>query len=80
MKIRMRVLPPMPLAPPPKPPPTAFQLGLLAEQLSESAQRQKARLKKLFGEQKDRRDFGEDGNSEKREKERRANRNLDILT
>ncbi len=80
MKIHMRVLPPVPLAPPPKPPPTAFQLGLLAEQRSESAQQQKTRLKKLFGERKDRPELDEDADSEEREKDRRPNRNLDIVT
>ena len=80
MKIHMRVLPPVPLAPPPKPPPTAFQLGLLAEQLSESAQQQKTRLKKLFGERKDRPELDEDADSEEREKDRRPNRKLDIIT
>jgi hypothetical protein len=39
MKIHMRPpLPPIPLAPPPKPPPTVFQLEMQAHELSKTIQ------------------------------------------
>ena len=56
------------------------RLRLLAEQRSESAQQQKTRLKKLFGERNDRPELDEDADSEEREKDRRPNRKLDIIT
>ena len=80
MKIHMRPpLPTMPLAPPPKPPPTAFQLGNQAEQLNKTAQQQQTRLKKLYGARKNRRDLDEDPDSETYERDHRSNRDLDFL-
>ena len=83
MKIHMRPpLPPMPPATPPKPPPTAFQLAMQPEELTETAQLHQARLKKLYGAWKDRRDLDEDEDTdfEKRKRDHRSNRNLDFLT
>ena len=80
MKIHLRpLLVPMPPAPPPKPPLTAFQLQMQAEELTKTAQRQRGRLNKLFGAQKNPRDFDEDTNSETPERDHRSNRNLDYL-
>ena len=80
MKIHIR--PPLlltPPAPPPKPPPTAFQLEMQAEELTMTAQQQRARLKKLHGAQKSRRDLDEDADSETHMRDHRSNRNLDFL-
>ena|ERR1017187_10193010 len=80
MKIHMRPpLPPMPLAPPPKPPPTAFQLGIQAEELTKTAQKQQTRLKKLYDARKNRRDLGDDTDSEKHKRGHRWNQDLDFL-
>jgi hypothetical protein len=80
MKIHMRPpLPTMPLAPPPKPPPTALQLEIQAEQLIKTAQQQQTRLKKLYGARKNRRDLDEDTDSETHERDHRSNRDLDFL-
>ena len=80
MKIHMRPpLPLMPLEPPPKALPTAFQLEMQAEVLTKTAQQQQTRLKKLYGARKNRRDLDEDADSEKHERDRRSNRNLDFL-
>ena len=80
MKIHMRPpLPPLLPAPPPKPPPTAFELEMQAEELNKSAQQQKDRLKKLYGERKNPGDLDDDGDSEKRQRDHRSNRNLDLL-
>jgi len=53
-----------------------------AEELTETAQLHQARLKKLYGAWKDRRDLDEDEDTdfEKRKRDHRSNRNLDFLT
>ena len=80
MKIHMRPpLPPTPLAPPPRPPPTAFQLGIQAEELTKTAQQQQTRLKKLYDARKNRRDLDDDTDSEKHKRGHRWNRDLDFL-
>jgi hypothetical protein len=80
MKIHMRPpLPPLLPAPPPKPPPTAFQLQMQTEELTKAAQQQKDRLKRLYGERRNRRDLDEDTDSETSERDHRSNRNLDFL-
>ena len=70
-------LPPMP--PAPKPPPTAFQLAIQAEEMTQVAQQQQTRLKKLYGARKDRSQSDEDTDSEKDERDRHSNRTLDFL-
>ncbi len=80
MKIHMRLLPPMPFVPPPKPPPTAFQLEMQAEELVNAAQQQKARLKKQFSAQRNGRNWDADTDSENGDAGLRSNRNLDVLT
>ena len=80
MKIHMR--PPLifaPPAPPPKAPPTLFQLEVQAEELIATAQQQKDRLKKLYGARKNPTDPDEDADSETHERDRRSNRNLDFI-
>jgi hypothetical protein len=80
MKIHMR--PPLPAllpAPPPKPPPAAFQFEMQAEEFNKSAQQQKDRLKKLYGERKTPGDLDDDGGSEMRQRDHRSSRNLDLL-
>jgi len=80
MKIHMR--PPLlfaPPAPPPKAPPTVFQLELQAEELMTTAQQQRDRLKKLYGARKNPADLDEDADSETHERDRRSNRNLDFI-
>ncbi len=80
MKIHMR--PPLPAllpAPPPKLPPTAFQLNMQAEELTKVAQQQKDRLKKLYAGQKNRGDVDEDADSETQVRDYSSNRNLDFL-
>lgn len=77
MKIHMRLLPPMPFVPPPKPPPTAFQLEMQAEELV--TQQQKARLKKQFSAQRTGRNLDEDTDSENGDAGLRSNRNFDVL-
>jgi hypothetical protein len=79
MKIHMRPLPPIPLAPPPKPPPTSFQLEMQAEDLGMTAQQQQGRLKTLFGAGRIRRDSDEKTESDERAEGYRSNRNLDFL-
>jgi hypothetical protein len=80
MKIHMRTpLPTMPLASPPKPPPTAFQLEIQAEQLIKTAQQLQTRPKQLYGARKNRRDLDEDIDSETHELNHRSNRDLDFL-
>jgi hypothetical protein len=80
MKIHMRPpLPALPPAPPLKPPPTAFQLEMQAEELTKAAQQQQTRLKKLYGARKDPRDLDEDNDSETHKQDHRSNRNLDFL-
>jgi hypothetical protein len=82
MKIHIRPpLPPIPPAPPPKSPPTAIQLKLQAEELIKTAQQQQTRLKKLYGARKNCEDFDEDNDadSEKRQRDRRSNRDIDFL-
>jgi hypothetical protein len=80
MKIHMRPpLPPMPLAPPPKPSPTAFQLEFQAEELAKAAQQQQTRLKKLYDMRKSRRDLDDDADPEKGDRENRPNTNFDLL-
>jgi hypothetical protein len=80
MKIHMR--PPLlfaPPAPPPKGPPTVFQLEVQAEELVTTAQQQKDRLKKLYGARKNPADSDEDAESDPRERDYRSNRNLDFI-
>ena len=80
MKIHMR--PPLPsLLPalPPKPPPTAFQLEMQAEELTKAAQQQKDHLKKLYGGRKSPGDLDEDADLETHERDHHSNRNLDLL-
>ncbi|HZL41060.1 MAG TPA: hypothetical protein VFC45_12375 [Pseudolabrys sp.] len=80
MKIHMRS--PLlfaPPAPPPKAPPTVFQLELQAEELMTTAQQQRDRLKKLYGARKNPADLDEDADSETHERDRRSNRNLDFI-
>jgi hypothetical protein len=82
MRIHMR--PPLaytPPAPPPKQPPTAIQLQMQAEQLTETAQLQKARLRKLNGARRNRGDPDEEEgpDREKRERDRRSDRDIDFL-
>jgi hypothetical protein len=80
MKIHMRPpFPPMPPTSPPIPPPTAFQLEMQAEELTKTAQQQRARLKRLHGARKNSRDLNEDTDSETPERDHRSNRNLDFL-
>ena len=80
MKIHMRPpLPPLLPATPSKPPPTAFQLEMQAEELTKAAQQQKDRLKKLYGGRKNPRDFDEDADLETHERDHRSNRDLDFL-
>ena len=80
MKIHMRPpLPLMPLEPPPKALPTAFQLEMQAEVLTKTAQQQQTRLKKLYRERKNPKDLDEDTDSGKRLRDRHPNRNLDLL-
>jgi hypothetical protein len=80
MKIHMRPpLPPLLPAPPPKSPPTAFQLDMQTEELTKVAQQQKDRLKKLYGGRKNLGDLDEDTDSETQERDHRSNRNLDFL-
>ena len=83
MKVHMRPpLPPMPPAAPHKPPPTAFQLEMQAEELTKTAQLYQTRMKKLCGARKNRRDLDEDEatDSENGNRDHRSNRNLDFLT
>lgn len=80
MKIHMRApLPPLLPAPQPKPPPTAFQLDMQAEELTQVAQQQKDRLKNLYGGRKNPRDLDDDTESETQEHDHRSNRSLDFL-
>jgi hypothetical protein len=80
MKIHMRPLPPPVLpAPPPKAPPTLFQLEMKAGELIETAQQQRARLKKLYGARKHPQDTDEDTESETPEQNKRAKRNFDFF-
>jgi hypothetical protein len=79
MKIHMR--PPLlfaPPAPPPKVPPTVFQLAVQAEELITTAQQQRDRLKKLSGARKRPGDLDEDADSETSERGHRSKRNLDF--
>jgi hypothetical protein len=69
----------MPPTPPLKAPSTAFQPEIKAEELIKASQRQKARLKRLFGAQKKPRDLDEDTDSETQERDPRSNPNLDFL-
>jgi hypothetical protein len=78
MKIHIRPFPPILPAPPPKPPPAAFQLAMETEELSQIAQQQQTRQKKLFGTRRNRRDLNEDTDLEEK-RNRRPNRNLDFL-
>jgi len=50
-----------------------------AEELSKTAQQQRARLKKLHGGRKSPGDLDEDTDSETHERDHRSNRNLDFL-
>jgi hypothetical protein len=68
-----------PPAPPPKAPPTLFQLEVQAEELMTTAQQQKDRLKKLYGGRKNPADLDEDADSETHERDHRSNRNLDFI-
>ena len=80
MKIHMR--PPLPSllpAPPPKTPPTAFQLDMQASELAKVAQQQKDRLKKLYGRRETPEDLDEETNSETQERNHPSNHNLDLL-
>jgi hypothetical protein len=80
MKIHMR--PPiqfMPPAPPPKAPPTAFQLAMQGEELIKTAQQHRTRLKKLYGAWKNPRNLDEDADSETDERDSRPKRNLNFL-
>jgi hypothetical protein len=72
----------MPPATPHKPPPTAFQLEMQAEELTKTAQLYQTRMKKLCGARKNRRDLDEDEatDSENGNRDHRSNRNLDFLT
>lgn len=80
MKIHMR--PPLLFAlpaPPPKAPPTLFQLEVQAEELITTAQQQRDRLKKLNGPRKNPEDLDEDANSEPHDRDHRSNRNFDFI-
>ena len=80
MKIHMQPpLPFMPSAPPPKAPPTAFQLAMQAEELFKTAQQQRTRLKKLYGAWKNPGDLDEDADLETHERDHHANRNVAFL-
>lgn len=80
MKIHMRPpVPPMPLSPPPKAVPTPFELEIQAGELTKASLQQQARLKKLFGERKNRGDPDEDANSETQQRGHHSKRNLDLL-
>jgi hypothetical protein len=80
MKIHMRPpLPPMPLPPPPKAAPTPFELEMQAEELTRASLQQQERLKKLFGERKNRRDSDEDADSEEHQRGHHSKGNLDFL-
>lgn len=79
MKIHMR--PPLifaPPTPPPKVPPTVFQVTVQAEELMTTAQQQRDRLKKLSGTRKNPGDLDEDADSETSQQGHRPNRNLDF--
>ena len=79
MKIHMRPpFPPMPPTPP-APPPTSSQLEMQAEELTKTAQQQRARLKKLQGARKNPSDLDEDTDLETHKRDHRSNRNLDFL-
>jgi hypothetical protein len=80
MKIHMR--PPLLFAlpaPPPKAPPTLFQLEVQTEELITTAQQQRDRLKKLHGARKNPGDLNDDGDSETQERDHRSNRNFDFI-
>lgn len=80
MKVHMRSLfPPMPVAPPPKPPATSMQVAMQAEELVKTAQQQQTRLKKLKDARKNRRDLDEDTDSDPNERDHRSNQNFDFL-
>jgi hypothetical protein len=80
MKIHMRPpIPFMPPAPPPKAPPTAFQLAMQSEELNKVAQQQRARLKKLYGAWKSPRNLDQDTDSETDERDRHPKQNLNFL-
>jgi hypothetical protein len=80
MKIHARPpFPPMPPTAPPIPPPTAFQLKMQVEELTKTAEEQRARLKKLHGPRKNSQDLNGDTDSETYERDHRSNRNLDFL-
>jgi hypothetical protein len=80
MKIHMRppVLP-LPPAPQPKAPPTAFQLAMQGEELIKTAQQQRTRLKKLYGAWKSSEDLDDGTDTEADERDRDPKQNLDFL-
>jgi len=77
MKIHMRppLLPPLPQPPPRLP--TPFAVALKTEELIETAQQQRVRLKKLFGTRKDQ--PGSDEDADEQDAGSSSNRHLDFL-
>lgn len=80
MKIHMRPLSLyMPSPQLPKPLPTVVQLQIRAEELTRTAQRQKARLKRLYGPRKEGQELDDDGDPDERQHRSPSNKNLDFL-